>query len=159
MPVPGSPLPLFSAPPRVEDRQVSLEPVEVSVRMNLPDFIDTGPPGWTVHVVAARTGVTPRTAASTAAGTATRYRTRRLATRRLPPQVGPALVQVLNQLVPSAAAGQESQRRRQRGKRCRLRHYFPMVYSQCDQASAWAAQVAQEHGLVCYDPQIGKLRP
>ena len=37
--------------------------------------------------------------------------------------------------------------------------YFPMVYSQCDQASAWAAQVAQDHGLVCYDPQIGKLRP
>ena len=37
--------------------------------------------------------------------------------------------------------------------------YFPMVYSQCNQASAWAAQVAQEHGLVCYDPQIGKLRP
>jgi hypothetical protein len=37
--------------------------------------------------------------------------------------------------------------------------YFPMVYSKCDEASAWAAQVAHEHGLVCYDPQIGKLRP
>jgi hypothetical protein len=37
--------------------------------------------------------------------------------------------------------------------------YFPLDYSQCDQASVWAAQVAQEHGLVCYDPQIGKLRP
>jgi hypothetical protein len=37
--------------------------------------------------------------------------------------------------------------------------YFPLVYSQCDQASVWAAQIAQEHGLVCYDPQIGKLRP
>ena len=36
--------------------------------------------------------------------------------------------------------------------------YFTMVYSQCDDASAWAAQVAQEQGLVCYDPQIGKLR-
>ena len=37
--------------------------------------------------------------------------------------------------------------------------YFGMVYSQCGDASAWAAQIAQEHGLVCYDPQIGQLRP
>lgn len=37
--------------------------------------------------------------------------------------------------------------------------YFPMVYSQCDEASAWAAQLAQEHGLICYDPQVEKLRP
>lgn len=36
--------------------------------------------------------------------------------------------------------------------------YFPMVYSQCDEASAWAAQIARQHGLVCYDPQLGKLR-
>lgn len=28
---------------------------------------------------------------------------------------------------------------------------------ECDEAAPWAAQVAQEHGLVCYDPQIGKL--
>ena len=33
-----------------------------------------------------------------------------------------------------------------------------MVYSQCDEASAWAAQIARQHGLVCYDPQIGTLR-
>ena len=37
--------------------------------------------------------------------------------------------------------------------------YFPLVYSQCDEASAWAAQLARDHGLVCYDLQIGKLRP
>jgi hypothetical protein len=37
--------------------------------------------------------------------------------------------------------------------------YFPMVWSRCDEASAWAAQVAAEHGLVCYDLQLEKLRP
>lgn len=37
--------------------------------------------------------------------------------------------------------------------------YFPMVYSQCDEASARAAQISQGHGLVCFDPQIGQLRP
>jgi hypothetical protein len=37
--------------------------------------------------------------------------------------------------------------------------YFPMAYSQCDDASAWAAQLSQEYGLVCFDPQIGQLRP
>jgi len=37
--------------------------------------------------------------------------------------------------------------------------YFPMVFSQCDEASAWAAEVAQERGLVCYDPQTGQLLP
>jgi hypothetical protein len=37
--------------------------------------------------------------------------------------------------------------------------YFPLVYSQCDEASGWAAQLAGDHGLVCYDLQIGKLRP
>lgn len=37
--------------------------------------------------------------------------------------------------------------------------YLPMVYSQCDEASAWVAQLAQDHGLVCYDRQVGKLRP
>lgn len=33
------------------------------------------------------------------------------------------------------------------------------LYSQCDAASAWAAQLSKEYGLVCYDPQIGQLRP
>jgi hypothetical protein len=37
--------------------------------------------------------------------------------------------------------------------------YFPMVYSQCEEVSAWASQLAAEHGLVCYDPQFGQLRP
>lgn len=37
--------------------------------------------------------------------------------------------------------------------------YLPLVYSQCDEASAWVAQLAQDRGLVCYDPQFGKLRP
>jgi hypothetical protein len=37
--------------------------------------------------------------------------------------------------------------------------YFAMVWSKCEGASAWAAQVAHDHGLVCYDPQIGQLRP
>ena len=37
--------------------------------------------------------------------------------------------------------------------------YFTMVYSQCDEVSAWAAQVAQKDGLVCYDRQVGQLRP
>jgi hypothetical protein len=37
--------------------------------------------------------------------------------------------------------------------------YFPMVYSRCEEASAWAAQLAADHGLVCFDPQMGRLRP
>lgn len=37
--------------------------------------------------------------------------------------------------------------------------YFPMMYCQCDGASAWAAQVSWDHGLVCFDPQTGQLRP
>lgn len=37
--------------------------------------------------------------------------------------------------------------------------YFTLVHSQCDHASAWAAQVSGEHGLVCFDPQAGQLRP
>ena len=36
--------------------------------------------------------------------------------------------------------------------------YLGMVYSQSEEASAWASQVAAEHGLVCYDPQLDKLR-
>jgi hypothetical protein len=37
--------------------------------------------------------------------------------------------------------------------------YLPLMYSQCDEVSTWVAQLAQDHGLVCYDPQVGKLRP
>jgi hypothetical protein len=37
--------------------------------------------------------------------------------------------------------------------------YFPMVGSMADAASAYAADVAQRHGLVCYDPQLERLRP
>ncbi|MDG4829058.1 hypothetical protein O7627_07025 [Solwaraspora sp. WMMD1047] len=37
--------------------------------------------------------------------------------------------------------------------------YFPMVWSRCEEVSAWAAQLAAEHGLVCYDPQLECLRP
>jgi hypothetical protein len=37
--------------------------------------------------------------------------------------------------------------------------YFPMVWSMADEASAYAAQLAAEHGLVCFDPQSSRLRP
>ncbi|MEH1014831.1 hypothetical protein V6U90_17180 [Micromonospora sp. CPCC 206060] len=37
--------------------------------------------------------------------------------------------------------------------------YFPMVYSRCVEVSAGAARLAEEHGLVCFDPQEGRLRP
>ncbi|MFG1915864.1 hypothetical protein [Micromonospora sp. NPDC048898] len=37
--------------------------------------------------------------------------------------------------------------------------YFPMVYSRCAEVSAGAARIAAEHGLVCFDPQLGVLRP
>ncbi|SIR91999.1 hypothetical protein SAMN05444858_12762 [Micromonospora avicenniae] len=37
--------------------------------------------------------------------------------------------------------------------------YFPMVYSRCQEVSAGAARIAAEHGLVCFDPQLGLLRP
>ena len=36
--------------------------------------------------------------------------------------------------------------------------YFPMVWSRCDEVSAWAARLADEHGLNCYDPQKNQLR-
>jgi hypothetical protein len=36
--------------------------------------------------------------------------------------------------------------------------YFPMVWSRCDEVSAWAAEVAEQHGLNCYDPQMEQLR-
>jgi hypothetical protein len=37
--------------------------------------------------------------------------------------------------------------------------YLNLSYSMADEASAFAAKLAQEHGLVCYDPQIERLRP
>jgi hypothetical protein len=37
--------------------------------------------------------------------------------------------------------------------------YFPMVWSMADQASAYAADIAQRYGPVCYDPQLERLRP
>jgi len=37
--------------------------------------------------------------------------------------------------------------------------YFPMVYSMAEEASAFAAELARQHGLVCYDPQLDRLRP
>jgi hypothetical protein len=37
--------------------------------------------------------------------------------------------------------------------------YFPMVYSRCEEVSAGAARIAADHGLVCFDPQLGLLRP
>lgn len=36
--------------------------------------------------------------------------------------------------------------------------YFPMVWSRCDEVSAWAAEVAEQQGLNCYDPQQNELR-
>jgi hypothetical protein len=37
--------------------------------------------------------------------------------------------------------------------------YFPMRWSMAAEASAFAAETAQQHGLVCYDPQFERLRP
>lgn len=45
------------------------------------------------------------------------------------------------------------------GEACGPLMYFPMVWSRCEEASAWAAALAHEHGLVCYDPQLDQLRP
>ena len=36
---------------------------------------------------------------------------------------------------------------------------FPMVWSMAGEACAYASDVAQRHGLVCYDPQLERLRP
>jgi hypothetical protein len=35
--------------------------------------------------------------------------------------------------------------------------YFPMVWSRADEASAFAASLAHERGLVCFDPQAERL--
>ena len=37
--------------------------------------------------------------------------------------------------------------------------YFSMVWSRAEEASAFASRLAEEHGLVCYDPQSETLRP
>jgi hypothetical protein len=37
--------------------------------------------------------------------------------------------------------------------------YVPMVWSQAQEASAYAADLAKAHGLVCFDPQLKRLRP
>jgi hypothetical protein len=37
--------------------------------------------------------------------------------------------------------------------------YLTMAWSRCEEVSAWAAQLAAQHDLVCYDPQMGRLRP
>ena len=36
--------------------------------------------------------------------------------------------------------------------------YFAMVYSHAERASAFAAKLANRHGLVCFDPQLSELR-
>jgi hypothetical protein len=37
--------------------------------------------------------------------------------------------------------------------------YFPMTWSMAEEASAFAAAKAEELGLVCFDPQLERLRP
>lgn len=37
--------------------------------------------------------------------------------------------------------------------------YFAMVWSMAEEASSFAALLASRHGLVCFDPQSGQLRP
>lgn len=37
--------------------------------------------------------------------------------------------------------------------------YFSMVWSRCEEASAFAAETAEQHRLVCFDPQQEQLRP
>ena len=36
--------------------------------------------------------------------------------------------------------------------------YFAMAYSRAAEASAFAAKLAKQHGLVCFDPQTSKRR-
>src|SRR5487761_1547454 len=89
--VPDSPLPLLSVPLKREDMHEKAEPVLVSLTVSVPEVRESGPPGRTVQVVAARAAVTPSVTAKTAAGTATRLRAYRLVTRCLPPPVGSEL--------------------------------------------------------------------
>ncbi|WP_416905178.1 hypothetical protein [Micromonospora echinospora] len=37
--------------------------------------------------------------------------------------------------------------------------YFTIPFSRSDEVSSAAARMAADHGLVCYDPQWGHLRP
>jgi hypothetical protein len=37
--------------------------------------------------------------------------------------------------------------------------YLLMSYSTADEVSEYAAELAREHGLVCFDPQAERLRP
>ena len=37
--------------------------------------------------------------------------------------------------------------------------YFALSYSRADEVSAAVAELATDRGLVCYDPQLGRLRP
>lgn len=37
--------------------------------------------------------------------------------------------------------------------------YFGMVLSMADEASEFAARLASQRGLICFDPQLGRLRP
>jgi hypothetical protein len=37
--------------------------------------------------------------------------------------------------------------------------YFAMVWSRADEAAEFAARLADQHGLVCYDPQSERLLP
>jgi hypothetical protein len=66
MPVPGSPLPGLSVPDMVEDVQVSVLSLLVSVRVVCPAFAVMAPPGRTVQVVvvAAADEPAPSTAAA-----------------------------------------------------------------------------------------------
>jgi hypothetical protein len=36
--------------------------------------------------------------------------------------------------------------------------YFPMSYSRADEVSAYCAQIAAEHGLICFDVQWNRIR-
>jgi hypothetical protein len=36
--------------------------------------------------------------------------------------------------------------------------YFPMKWGRSDEVSAWAAALARQHELNCFDPQWGRLR-
>jgi hypothetical protein len=37
--------------------------------------------------------------------------------------------------------------------------YFGMVFSMADEASEYAAELASQRGLACFDPQLARLRP
>ncbi len=37
--------------------------------------------------------------------------------------------------------------------------YIPLRWAMADEAAPFLTWLAQEHGLVCYDPQMDRLRP